>query len=384
MPTSEGPTSEGRSHAGPAVGTTPRWRSFLLGFAATVSLGLLLVGSLNVWVDPIARFRSPANAPANTPSEEFYKLDRALQLHWLDAVATATDAPIWLFGSSRVLLGFDTCSRPEIQRLSLTGLSHREVQHVLAASLEDNDAPRSFYIEVSRSGALDPPIEDRRTQVPLRTALFSWHTAWVSMANLVQVATHRRLPASAQPGCSARTSPRIGVEASEVTPLLTTLRQQTDDADRTAMLERLLDTFVPYCSERRYRIVLFIAPYLVPPDRAEELRSIVKDHAAGLRTLLQAYAQRTPSCTFELHDFASEYSLETSQARWSTAHDWHNVSHFKASIGEGLIRRMLPTTTLSSAAPLPRGARPHALLVHWGQLAFHEDPAPRPGMRSDL
>ena len=104
-------------------------------------------------------------------------------MRWLLSQGEQLDRKTLLIGDSKVLLGMDTCSWPEVKRVGLFALTNREIAQLLGVAGSHLTAPATFLIQVGEPSETVEPQPEPRSATLWRN-LLAWETTRVSFANL--------------------------------------------------------------------------------------------------------------------------------------------------------------------------------------------------------
>ncbi len=309
-------------------------RGFLLGILLALLLGLGGVAWLNWWVNPILAFdHPPPPRLVGLQSTALLKASRSQQIRVLIRQARHADGKILLLGASQSLYGMETCSTPNLQRLSLLGLNDAEVVQILTAAIPALRSPTQIFIVRGIPGKAPPLAVDHGIEAWWEQ-LFRGRTTQLSVLDLLAA----RAPAPLQ-ACAPLPYDLAPSDFAVDTPFVRSLRALNDQLEAAAM-QGLVQSILPLCRTLRHRMVLVTLPLFFTSDMAPDLKVAMDniDHrtVANLPSVNGAPAQ----CEVSTRDLALPY-LQQYQTQGAPPSDWYDAVHFKPALGQRLLKEML-------------------------------------------
>ncbi|WP_417824046.1 hypothetical protein [Thalassospira lucentensis] len=326
-------------------------------FALWVGIGALLaissIATLNIFVDPLGRFGFAYKFWFNTHYSSVSALNlRTLYTEPYIESMGKRQTQTYLLGTSRFMVGFDTCNIPRSQKLSVGGAGLTrlvEAQNILLAHAQQ---PTTIIVEAA---GLNADAQKSATSTPsfllkgddLLVSLFGNLTTVTSLKTLVlNVSTSRLREAS--PDCSPQPVSFHGVAKSEQEKRFIASINDLKIANTASVLREAwheaISSVEELCHSQglRHKIRWVMLPmsenYWKRPFQQESRRRLQQVYEAAI----QSDRPYPGACDISFTSFIPEKNSQESKL-WKRQDLWEDYIHFSPVLGKLVLKEMVET-----------------------------------------
>lgn len=314
----------------------PLGRGYWAGLAGACAV-IVAVASMNLAVDPIGSLgrhgAHTLNRSMRQAAQDHVRQGAPSALHRFAARRSGAD--VFLIGPSRVSLGFDVCSHPEVLRLSGSSWGAREEAAMSDMVLRDRAKPAVLLIEVGLPTDDGRPAPDPRAT--MINAALSPRTTLLSLQTLVARLSGEG-PARETRDCRAIPHPQHWRTADVAFRRIQSVTDVSPPSLRRGrdIVRRLVSAADETCRRTglRHTLVLYALPPTPPYPAA---RAYTERVSNGLSDLRQDLAARPSAggCRVVVADMTGgPPGPAGQQGEWADRSAWIDYTHFSPRLGE--------------------------------------------------
>lgn len=329
-------------------------------FIAWAIAGALLtwagMAGLNLFVDPLVRFGFAYQFWFNSHySASAFNLRTFHRGPYLESMGKR-QAQTYLLGSSRFMVGFDTCDQPQNQKVSLGGASMKELADAQMILLSHATRPSTVITEMAGAYASSAPpmlspLNRAFGTADLGTSLLGAHTTVASLKTVFRNLTATSAP-SAAPDCSSGTvffGDRVKHKQEEwimVTAYEETRPENPEDLQNLWL--RAISSAEEICHRQglrhkiRWVMLPFSLNYWSNPFQKETAHLWQQAYEGAM----QSDRPNAGSCDIDLTSYALDPDAPETQA-WREEARWEDYNHFGSSLGALILAPMLEQQALN-------------------------------------